>query len=100
VKIRCFRPFPYAELAAALANVKAVAVMDRSETFGAEGGPLFLEVRSALYDTEARVPVVDYVYGLGGSDVKVELIDRVFSDLADIASGQAAPFGPVYLGAR
>jgi pyruvate ferredoxin oxidoreductase alpha subunit len=100
VKIRCFRPFPYAELAAALANVKAVAVMDRSESFGAEGGPLFLEVRSALYDMEKRVPVVGYVYGLGGSDVKIELIDRVFSDLSDIASGQAAPSGPVYLGAR
>jgi pyruvate ferredoxin oxidoreductase alpha subunit len=100
VKVRCFRPFPHAELASALARVKAVAVMDRSESFGADGGPLFLEVRSALYDLERRVPVVDYVYGLGGSDVKTDLITRVFTDLSDIASGQAAPFGPVYLGAR
>jgi pyruvate ferredoxin oxidoreductase alpha subunit len=100
VKVRCFRPFPHAELAEALAGVRAVAVMDRSESFGAEGGPVFLEVRSALYDLEERVPVVDYVYGLGGSDVKTELIERVFTDLSDIASGQAAPFGPVYLGAR
>jgi pyruvate ferredoxin oxidoreductase alpha subunit len=100
VKVRCFRPFPYAELAAALKGVKAVAVMDRSESFGAEGGPLFLEVRSALYDLDTRVPVVDYIYGLGGADVKIELIDRVFSDLSDIASGTAAPSGLVYLGAR
>jgi pyruvate ferredoxin oxidoreductase alpha subunit len=100
VKIRCFRPFPYAELAAALKGVKAVAVMDRSESFGAEGGPLFLEVRSALYDLDTRIPVVDYIYGLGGADVKIELIDRVFSDLSDIASGMAAPSGLVYLGAR
>jgi len=100
VKVRCFRPFPSADLAAALSGVKAVAVMDRSESFGAEGGPLFLEVRSALYDTENRVPVVDYIYGLGGADVKTELIDRVFSDLSDIASGTAAPSGLVYLGAR
>ncbi len=56
VKVRCFRPFPYAELAAALKNVAAVAVLDRSESFGAEGGPLFLETRSALYDSETRVP--------------------------------------------
>jgi pyruvate ferredoxin oxidoreductase alpha subunit len=100
VKVRCFRPFPYAELAAALKGVKAVAVMDRSESFGAEGGPLFLEVRSALYDLDTRIPVVDYIYGLGGADVKIELIDRVFSDLSDIASGMAAPSGLVYLGAR
>ena len=100
VKVRCFRPFPYAELAAALKGVKAVAVMDRSESFGAEGGPLFLEVRSALYDLDTRVPVVDYIYGLGGADVKIELIDRVFADLSDIASGTAAPSGFVYLGAR
>ncbi|HEY5548251.1 MAG TPA: transketolase C-terminal domain-containing protein [Coriobacteriia bacterium] len=100
VKVRCFRPFPSTELADALKGVKAVAVLDRAESFGAEGGPLFLEVRSALYDLDTRVPVVDYIYGLGGADVKTELIDRVFSDLSDIASGEAAPGGLVYLGAR
>jgi pyruvate ferredoxin oxidoreductase alpha subunit len=100
VKVRCFRPFPAAELAEALKGVKAVAVMDRSDSFGAEGGPLFLEVRSALYDLDTRVPVVDYIYGLGGADVKLEFIDTVFSDLSDIASGKAAPSGLVYLGAR
>jgi pyruvate ferredoxin oxidoreductase alpha subunit len=100
VKVRCFRPFPATELAEALSGVKAVAVMDRSESFGAEGGPLFLEVRSALYDLATHVPIVDYIYGLGGSDVKTELIDRVFSDLSDIASGATAPAGLTYLGAR
>jgi pyruvate ferredoxin oxidoreductase alpha subunit len=100
VKIRMWRPFPYAELAAALKGVKAVAVLDRAESFGAEGGPLFLEVRSALYDLAERVPVIDYIYGLGGSDVRLELIERVFTDLTDIAAGSAAPAGIVYLGAR
>jgi pyruvate ferredoxin oxidoreductase alpha subunit len=100
VKVRCFRPFPYAELAEALSGVKAVAVLDRSESFGAEGGPVYLEVRSALYDLDHRVPVIDYIYGLGGSDVKTELIERVFTDLTDIAAGTAVPSGLVYLGAR
>jgi len=100
VKVRCFRPFPYAELAEMLKGVRAVAVLDRSESFGAEGGPLFLETRSALYDLEERIPVVDYIYGLGGADVKIELIERVFTDLTDIATGAAAPSGLVYLGAR
>jgi pyruvate ferredoxin oxidoreductase alpha subunit len=100
VKVRCFRPFPAAELRSALARVKAVAVLDRAESFGAEGGPLFLEVRSALYDLDARIPIVDFVYGLGGADVRLELMDRVFSDLSDIASGKAAPAGLQYLGTR
>lgn len=100
VKVRCFRPFPYAEVAAAVSGCKAVAVLDRSESFGAEGGPLYLEVRSALYDSEKRIPVVNYIYGLGGADVRLELMHQVFSDLSDIASGSAAPGPMVYLGAR
>lgn len=100
VKIRVWRPFPYTELAAALANVKAVAVLDRAESFGAEGGPLFLEVRSALYDLERRIPVIDYVYGLGGADVRLELLERVYGDLADVAVGAPEPQGLVYLGVR
>jgi pyruvate ferredoxin oxidoreductase alpha subunit len=100
VKVRCFRPFPYTELAAVLKDVSAVAVLDRSESFGAEGGPLYLETRSALYDAEKRPPVINYIYGLGGSDVRLELIHRVYSDLSDIASGSASAPGLVYLGAR
>ncbi len=100
VKVRCFRPFPGDEIRAALSGLKAVAVLDRSESFGAEGGPLFLETRSALYDSSARVPIVNYIYGLGGSDVRLELIEQVFTDLSDIAKGTSAPAGLTYLGAR
>lgn len=100
VKVRCFRPFPYAELAQVLSGVQAVAVMDRAESFGAEGGPLFVETRSALFDATERPTVVGYVYGLGGSDVKLELVQSVYDDLADIVSGSPVPAGPVYLGAR
>ncbi len=100
VKIRCFRPFPYAELASALKGVKAVAVLDRSESFGAEGGPVFLETRSALYDAADRVPIINYIYGLGGSDVRLELLRRVYTDLSDIAAGGEVPSGLVYLGSR
>jgi pyruvate ferredoxin oxidoreductase alpha subunit len=100
VKVRVFRPFPAQELRDALKGLKAVAVLDRSDSFGAEGGPLFLEVRSALYDLDTRVPLVNYIYGLGGSDVRLELLERVFGDLSDIASGATAPSGLTYLGTR
>jgi pyruvate ferredoxin oxidoreductase alpha subunit len=100
VKVRVFRPFPVADMIAALSGAKAVAVLDRADSFGAEGGPLFLETRSALYDAETRPAIVNYVYGLGGADVQTGLIERVYNDLADIASGTPAPEGLVYLGAR
>jgi pyruvate ferredoxin oxidoreductase alpha subunit len=100
LKIRVFRPFPFAEVADAIRNAKAVAVLDRSESFGAEGGPVFLEVRSALYDLEVRPAIVNYVYGLGGADVKLELIRQVFSDLVDVADGVIEPGRLVYLGVR
>ncbi len=100
LKVRVFRPFPFVEIAAALSGCKAVAVLDRSESFGAEGGPLFLEVKSALYDAENRVPVIDYIYGLGGSDVKLDHIRQVYSDLSDLADGVQQPGRLVYLGTR
>ncbi len=100
LKVRVFRPFPFTEIAAALAGCKAVAVLDRSESFGAEGGPLFLEVKSALYDNQTRVPVIDYIYGLGGSDVKLDHIRQVYSDLSDLADGVEKPGRLTYLGAR
>ena len=100
LKVRVFRPFPFTEIAAALSGCKAVAVLDRSESFGAEGGPLFLEVKSALYDLEKRVPVIDYIYGLGGSDVKLDHMRQVYSDLSDLADGVEKPGRLTYLGAR
>ncbi len=100
VKIRCFRPFPVEEMVSALSDMKAVGVLDRADSFGAEGGPVFLETRSALYDLESRVPVVNYIYGLGGSDVRLDLIRTVYTDLSDIAAGSASLHGMQYLGAR
>jgi pyruvate ferredoxin oxidoreductase alpha subunit len=100
LKVRVFRPFPLAEIIDALKNVKAVAVLDRADSFGAQGAPLYLEVRSALYDLEKRPAIVNYVYGLGGADVRLELIHQVYSDLSDLADGVCEPARLVYLGTQ
>jgi pyruvate ferredoxin oxidoreductase alpha subunit len=100
VKIRVFRPFPAAELREVLKGAKAIAVLDRSDSPGAEGGPLFMEIRSALYDMGCRIPMANYVYGLGGADVRLDLIRHVYGDLADLAAGSPAPLGTTYLGAK
>ncbi|MCH5186377.1 MAG: pyruvate ferredoxin oxidoreductase, partial [Oscillospiraceae bacterium] len=84
IKIRSFRPFPAEEIAAALKNVKAVAVMDKADSFNGAGAPLYLEVSSALYSNNITVPTVNFVYGLGGRDVKTSDIKIVFDRLADI----------------
>ncbi len=94
LKIRVFRPFPMAEVAAALSGVKAVAVMDKSEGFSACGGPLFAEVRSALYDLADRPKCVNYVYGLGGRDVTVGTYETIFGELAEIL--RTGDVGQVY----
>lgn len=95
IKIRVFRPFPGEELARALAKTKAVAVLDKSEGFSANGGPVFAETRSALYGLKDRPALVNIVYGLGGRDIRVEDFERLFVRLAGIAaSGET---GPVYV---
>ncbi|WP_408955281.1 pyruvate ferredoxin oxidoreductase [Natroniella sp. ANB-PHB2] len=84
LKIRLYRPFPAQEIADALKDLEAVAVLDRAETFSTTGGPVFIDIRAALYDIKADVEVVNYIYGLGGRDIKVEEIESVFNDLQQV----------------
>ncbi len=88
LKLRSFRPFPAAQIAKELAGKKAVAALDRSMSPGAIGAPVFHELRSALYDQNERVPVINYIYGLGGRDISMDNIAQVFSDLAVVAGGE------------
>ena len=85
LKPRLFRPFPFREIADALKNVKAIAVLDRADSMSGFGGPLFNEVRSALYELEKRPKVVSRIFGLGGRDYKVKDAIEVFDDLLKIA---------------
>jgi len=86
VKVRSFRPFPAEEMAEALAGCKAVAVMDKAEGMNGNGGPMYFEVRSALYDLPVRPMVISYIYGLGGRDVSVDSIGKVYADLEEMAA--------------
>ena len=81
---RLFRPFPWQEMAAALKGVKAVAVLDRVDSMNAFGGPLFNEVRSALYDLDKRPKIFGRTYGLGGRDYKVKDAVAVFEELSRV----------------
>ncbi len=100
LKIRVFRPFPEEELAQALKDRKAVAVLDRSEMFSATGGPLGTEVRSALYGAKSKAGVVNYFYGLGGRDITVEDFEEVYTKLEKLAQTHKAEDMYAYIGLR
>ncbi len=100
LKIRLFRPFPAQEIAQALSHVKAVAVMDRAESLSSQGGPLGSEVMAALYRARSQALAVNYIYGLGGRDVRVEHIEDVFAQLEQIAAAGEVTDAYRYLGLR
>jgi len=90
IKLRVFRPFPAAELAAALKGVGALAIMDRSEGFSGNGGPLGAEVRMALYGKTDGIKTINIVFGLGGRDIGVDDFESLYADLAELAKKPAA----------
>lgn len=84
LKIRVYRPFPAEEIAKALSNVKAVAVLDKADSLNACGGALFTDVTSGMFVSNAYVPTVNYIYGIGGRDTTAKDIESVYTDLMEI----------------
>ncbi len=88
LKPRLFRPFPAAKIVEQIENCKAVAVLDRAISFGAHMGmgPLYTDITAALFNAgNCELPIVDYVFGLGGRDTTPPMIESVFEDLERIA---------------
>ncbi len=104
LKVRMFRPFPAEEIAEALRGLKAVAVLDKSDSLNAAGGALFEDVTSAMYLNDVKVPAVNYVYGIGGRDTTTKDIKSVYTDLEKVvtdANGKIKVENPYrYLGLR
>jgi len=94
-----FRPFPYQLVREALSGARAVGVLDRSMSFGAQGGPVLLEIRAALYDN-ASVPTKGYIYGLGGRNVSPSQIKRAFEELKEVARSGRSSDEIGFLGVR
>lgn len=81
LKIRLYRPFPGKEISEALSGVKVIGIMDRSEGMSSQGGPLGTDVKAALFDNNISTKAMNFIYGLGGRDVRVENIIEVFEKL-------------------
>ena len=100
LKIRMYRPFPAEEIAEALSHLKAVAVLDKADSLNAAGGALFEDVVSAMYVNGKNVPMVNYVYGIGGRDTTEKQIESVFNDLGEIVQNGKVENPYRYLGLR
>ncbi|MDR2426851.1 MAG: hypothetical protein LBD46_06730 [Endomicrobium sp.] len=102
IKIRVFRPFPAETIVKDLANVKAIAVMDRSDSCSGTYAPVYSDVVSALYAAGITGPkAINYVYGLGGREINTEHIAAIYDKLGKIASGAEKAFtGIEYVNVR
>ena len=84
LKLRVFRPFPVKEIAEALKNCKAAAIMDRCESYNGNGGPLGSEVTAGLFYHKVNIEAVNYIYGLAGRDFTISDVNGVFAELEDM----------------
>ena len=89
LQVRLYRPFPAAEVVAALPeSVRALAVLDRTKEPGSEGEPLHLDVVSALaeaHDRGARASmprVIGGRYGLSSKEFTPAMVAGVLGELA------------------
>jgi pyruvate ferredoxin oxidoreductase alpha subunit len=100
LRLRTFRPFPVEEIQKALSKVRAIAVLDKSMSFGGNGGAVFQEVRHALYDLEIQPYVINYIYGLGGRDTSPKEFRKIYEELARIQKTDQVGKSVRYLGLR
>lgn len=101
LKLRVFRPWPGEELAKRLSQFKHVVVLDRALGLsGGYGGPLYREIAMSLYGQLQRPRLVNYIYGLGGRDLSIKMVDHVFEELVAEADRHVLTEPVRYIGLR
>lgn len=100
LRVRVFRPYPADRIVKALSKTRAVGVMDRSMSFGGNGGAVFHETRHAMYDAESHPLLVNYIYGLGGRDTSPAQVHAIFGDLQKIVQTRKIERLVNYVGLR
>ena len=100
LKPRTFRPLPYKELADSLKHLKALAIMDKADSVNGMCGPMYSEIVAGLAKANVLIPISNYIYGLGGRDVKESDIEKVFNDLSSVVKNGNSENKTYYLGVR
>jgi pyruvate ferredoxin oxidoreductase alpha subunit len=86
IKLRLWRPFPFEELREAVKDADVLIVLDRAISFGGPGGPVFSEIRAALYGLDKKPKVVGFVGGLGGRDISTAGFEEMVAKGIEIAN--------------
>jgi len=100
LKVRTFRPFPTQHIRKALSGAKVIGIMDRSDSFGAQGGQLFTEISAAMYGGKAHPQIYNFIYGLGGRDIFPDDIEGAVEMLEKAAAGEPLEQKRHYLNVR
>ena len=100
LKVRVYRPFPGEEIAKALSNAKVIAILDKADSLNGQGGALYEDTVSAMYNEKLSIPTVNYVYGIGGRDTTEKDIKSVYEDLMEINKTNKVENPYRYLGLR
>jgi pyruvate/2-oxoacid:ferredoxin oxidoreductase alpha subunit len=93
VKIRSFLPFPRTDFQEIAKNVKAIGVFDRSCQPGM-WGPVYHQMRSTLYDEAKQTPVIGFIGGLSGKEVRVGDMYKIGEKTLKVAQG-GKPDAPI-----
>ncbi len=99
LKPRLFRPFPFEQIADTLKHVKAIAVLDRADSFGGYG-PLYYEICGAMMMLEKKPLMINKIYGLGGRDYLPDQAEYVLDELSEIANTGKVKTVKEYIGVR
>ncbi|MDE5763351.1 MAG: pyruvate ferredoxin oxidoreductase [Ruminococcus sp.] len=81
LRIRYMRPFPTEEIAGAVKNAKAVAILEKDISFGNEGA-VFTNVNSALHTERVNIPSYNFIGGLGGRNISASDIEHIYFEIA------------------
>lgn len=100
LKLRVYRPFPAEKIAKTLSKVKVAGIMERVDGFSGFCSPLYSEISASLYDLKERPILIDFVYGLGGRDVKITDIETVFDELFKVLETGKKEYNLKYIGLR
>jgi len=85
LKLRLWRPFPFAELRQAVKDAEVLIVLDRALSFGGPGGPVCSEVKAALYHEAKKPKVIGFIGSLGGRDISMSGFEEMINEGIEIA---------------
>jgi len=90
IKVKSFRPFPIAELRETAKKVSVIGVLERCASFGM-GGPLYTDLRSAIYGLKSQPLAIGFVAGLGGRDINKNTVERCYEVMLETAKTGKVP---------